>query len=100
LSNLSYNSFPNIKFNNTSTKEIERIIKSSRLKNSNGYDEIYNIEAFDCVNRNILLTKLEFYGITGTSLKLIKSYLEGRYQRVILNNNSPDSCSNWRERER
>lgn len=35
------------------------------------------------------------YGITGTSLKLIKSYLEGRYQRVNLNNNSPDSCSNW-----
>jgi hypothetical protein len=45
----------------------------------------------------ILLTKLEFCGITRTSLKLIKSYLEGRYQRVILNNNSPDSCSNWAE---
>ena len=27
--------------------------------------------------------------------KLIKSYLEGRYQRVVLNNNSPGSCSNW-----
>jgi hypothetical protein len=26
--------------------------------------------------------------------KLIKSYLEGRYQRVVLNNDSPDSCSN------
>jgi hypothetical protein len=40
---------------------------------------------------------LKFYGITGTPHKLIKSYLEGRYQRVILNNNSLDWCSNWGE---
>jgi hypothetical protein len=46
---------------------------------------------------DILLTKLEFYGVTDTSPKLIKSYLEGRYQRGILNNNSPDSCSNGGE---
>jgi hypothetical protein len=45
-------------------------------------------KAFDCVNNNILLTKLEFYGIKRTSLKLIKSYLEGRYQRVILKKHS------------
>jgi hypothetical protein len=34
-------------------------------------------KVFDCVNHNILLPKLEFCTITGTSLKLIKSYLRG-----------------------
>ena len=53
--------------------------------------------AFDCVNYNILLTNLEFYGITGITYKLLKSYLKGRYQRVVLNNYSSSSCSNWGE---
>jgi hypothetical protein len=52
-------------------------------------------KAFDYVNHNILLFELEFYGITGISLTLIKSYLEGRYQKVILNDNSPDFFSSW-----
>ena len=45
-------------------------------------------KAFDCVNHNVLLTKLEFYGITGITYQLLKSYLKGRYQRVVLNNDS------------
>ena len=52
---------------------------------------------FDCVNHNILLSKLEFYGITGVTYLLLKSYLKGRYQRVVLNNYSSSSCSNWGE---
>jgi hypothetical protein len=48
-------------------------------------------KAFHYVNHNILLTKLELYGVTGTICKLIKSYLEGTYQKAILDNNLPNS---------
>jgi hypothetical protein len=54
-------------------------------------------KVFDCVNYNIFLTKLEFYGVTGTTLKLINSYLEGRYQKVILDGNLTNLNSDWGE---
>jgi hypothetical protein len=50
-----------------------------------------------CVNHNILLTELEFYGRAGTIFKLLKFYLEHRYQKVILDNNLPNSNSDYGE---
>nr|CAH7732177.1 unnamed protein product [Callosobruchus chinensis]CAH7762423.1 unnamed protein product [Callosobruchus chinensis] len=43
-------------------------------------------KAFDCVDIGILITKLEFYGIRGTQLKLLQSYLTDRKQYVCCNN--------------
>jgi hypothetical protein len=40
LSNQQHRAFPNINFKNTSTKEIEKIIRSLKAKGSHGYDGI------------------------------------------------------------
>ena len=40
LANLIHEPFSSIKFQNTSTREIEKIINTLRMKNSYGYDEI------------------------------------------------------------
>ena len=41
-------------------------------------------KAFDTVPHNVLLLKLEHYGIRGTPLKLLKSYLSNRHQFVTV----------------
>jgi len=50
-------------------------------------------KAFDCVNHEILLDKMKLYGISGIPNKLVKSYLESRYQRVSVYNNKPHNLS-------
>ena len=43
-------------------------------------------KAFDCINHDLMISKLNAYGFDLTSLKLIFSYLNDRYQRVRINN--------------
>ena len=43
-------------------------------------------KCFDTLNRNILLRKMEAYGIRGTVLALFSSYLDQRQQAVLINN--------------
>ena len=50
-------------------------------------------KAFDCINHELLIAKLESYGFSHVALTLILSYLSNRKQRTKINN----SFSNWSE---
>ena len=47
-------------------------------------------KAFDTVNHNILIKKLEHYGVRGKSLDWFSSYLTGRTQYTFCNNKSSE----------
>jgi len=58
----------------------------------------YDLEkAFDCVNHDILLSKLKFYGISDKDRRLYQSYLDNRYCTTAVYNDSKngDKVSNW-----
>ena len=52
---------------------------------------LYMSKAFDKVLHEGLIFKLEDIGISGNLLSLLKSFLNNRFQRVVLNG----QCSNW-----
>jgi len=54
-------------------------------------------KAFNCVNNDILLLKLETYEITGKDRELYHYYLKDRYQRVLIYNVTQHyrTLSNW-----
>ena len=61
-------------------------IKLSLDKNRVGCGIFIDLQkAFDTVNHDILLKKLEHYGIRGTALSWFKSYLSDRKQFVSVN---------------
>ena len=48
---------------------------------------------YDTINHDLLIVKLNAYGFTKNSLRLIKSYLSNRWQRTKINT----SFSSWTE---
>jgi len=50
-------------------------------------------KVFDCVNHEILLAKMKFYGISGIANKLMRSYLKNRYQRISMKDSKPNKLS-------
>jgi hypothetical protein len=54
-------------------------------------------KAFDCVDHDLLISKIEKYGITSKSKELIESYIKDKYQRVLINDktNHKTTISKW-----
>ena len=50
-------------------------------------------KAFDCLNHNLLIAKLEAYGFDHRALRFVYDYLKNRKQRTKVNR----SYSSWRE---
>ena len=48
-------------------------------------------KAFECLPHDLILEKLEFYGLSAKSISLLCSYLSSRYQRVKIGN----TFSSW-----
>jgi hypothetical protein len=52
-------------------------------------------KASDCVDHEILLSKLKFYGIKGNVYSLYESYLNNRYIRTVIYNDMNSIPSDW-----
>ena len=63
---------------------INNILNSTDNRKIEGGISLDLQKAFDCMDHDILLEKLKFYGISGKGNELMKSYIKNRYQRVVM----------------
>jgi hypothetical protein len=79
LDDNQYGFRPNSSTEKATFKRTDEILKATNNKQCVGGGIFCDLhKAFDCVSHDILIKKLEFYGITGKFGASIKSYLEGR----------------------
>ena len=76
----------NLAFEEVSTENASHTLLNEILEAMNSKQMVGGIfcdlrKAFDCVNHDELLEKLKFYWVSGKFYNLVKSYLNGRYQK-------------------
>jgi hypothetical protein len=76
-------------------KLIVSVFKAWNQKNCVAGVFCYISRAFDCVAHDLLIRKLEFYGVRGVYLEWFISYLYDRTQRVELKNLNSNNVSRW-----
>jgi hypothetical protein len=86
-----------LRTNNTTFKLTTEILNAMNRKLLVGGIFCDLEKAFECVNHDILLSKLKFYGISDKDLQLYQSYLGNRYCRTAICGDSENSnkVSNW-----
>ena len=77
----------------TAVETIDRITQQLDKGNTPLYIFLDLSKAFDTLNRKIMLHELEYYGVTGPSLQLLRSYLSDRKQYVEFENVISDSSN-------
>jgi len=84
-----------------STEQAAYILINGILQAWNSKSQVVGIfcdlaKAFDCMNHDILIEKLKYYGVNETGIDWIKSYLHNRKQKVDINvNNVQNYSSTW-----
>ena len=74
----------NISTNNATFRLTDTILNSLNEKLHIGGIFCDVAKAFDCVNHNVLLPKLNYQGVTGIANDWFRSYLSERKQRVLI----------------
>jgi hypothetical protein len=95
LSSEQYGFRTGLRTDDTSYKLTTEILNSMNSKLAMGGIFCGLEKALDCVDHGILISKLKCYGINGKHLALYQSYLDNRYSRTLIHNESENKVSYW-----